>query len=177
MDIPAAGHAQADIKLIKTLNLPVQLTNAEWLSSMPGSWEQKARLRNCTVCHTLLRPLSSTHDAEELVDVQARMATYVNQSIPLMPQIRLAPRLANQAQVAGEDSLSHEANAVRKQAEYLASVNLSRGGDYSYPLKTFPAQGRGDARDYYGVRSSGAHTAAARCVCRFRWHGLVHLFW
>ncbi|MBZ5660299.1 MAG: carboxypeptidase regulatory-like domain-containing protein [Acidobacteriia bacterium] len=138
VDIPATGHAEADLKLIKTLNLAAQLTNAEWLNSMPGTPEQKAQLRYCTVCHTLLRPLSSTHDADEFVAVQERMATYVNQSIPLMPQVRLAPRLANQAQVAGEESLNREANVVRKRAEFLASVNLSQGGSYSYPLKTFP---------------------------------------
>lgn len=135
--IPAKGGAQADLKLIKTLNLPAQLTNAEWLNSMTGTPEQKAQLRYCTVCHTLLRPLGSSHDADEFVAVQARMATYVNQSIPLMPQVRLAPRLANQAQVAGEDSLNREARSVRKMAEFLASVDLSQTGDYSYPLKTF----------------------------------------
>jgi virginiamycin B lyase len=138
VDIPASGHAEADVKLIKTLNLASQLTNAEWLNSMPGTPEQKTRLRNCTVCHTLLRPLSSSHDADEFVAVQERMATYVNQSIPLMPQVRLAPRLANQAQVAGEESLNREANAVRKLAEFLASVNLGQSREYSYPLKTFP---------------------------------------
>lgn len=138
VDISAQGGAQADLKLRKTLNLPAQLTNAEWLESMPGTPEQKAPLRNCTTCHTLLRPLASSHDADEFVAVQARMATYVNQSIPLLPQVRLAPRLANQIEERGEESLNREKNAVRKQAEFLASVNLSATGEYNYPLKTFP---------------------------------------
>jgi len=138
VDIKGDGQTQADLKLRKTQNLAAQLTNAEWLESMPGTPEQKAPLRNCTTCHTLLRPLGSSHDADEFVAVQARMATYVNQSIPLLPQVRLAPRLANQIEERGEESLNREKNAVRKQAEFLASVNLSATGEYSYPLKTFP---------------------------------------
>ncbi len=70
--------------------------------------------------------------------VQQRMATYVNQSTPLKPQKLLAPRLADQIIAQGEDSLNMQADAVRKQAEFLASVNLSKGPEYSYPLKTFP---------------------------------------
>ena len=138
VDISEKGHAQADLKLRPTKNLPIQLTNAEWLNSMPGTPEQKAPLRLCTTCHTLLRPLGSIHTADEFISVQARMATYVNQSIPLMPQVRLAPRLANQIEERGEDSLNREASAVRKQAEFLASANLSNGAEYSYPLKPFP---------------------------------------
>jgi streptogramin lyase len=138
VDVSAAGDVVADIKLRKTANLAAQLTSAEWLDSMPGTPEQKAPLRNCTTCHTLIRPLGSTHDADEFVAVQQRMGTYVNQSIPLRPQIRLAARLADQIESQGEDSLSRQASVVRKQAEFLASVNLSSGPQYSYPLKTFP---------------------------------------
>jgi virginiamycin B lyase len=138
VDVSGKGQAQAELKLRKTVNLPLQLTNAEWLNSMPGMPEQKAPLRNCTTCHTLLRPLSSIHTADEFVSVQARMATYVNQSIPLMPQTRLAPRLANQIEQRGEESLSRETKVLRNQAEFLASVNLSHGPEYEYSLKPFP---------------------------------------
>jgi streptogramin lyase len=138
VDIPAEKNAAADIKLRKTANLAAQLTNAEWLESMPGTAEQKAPLRNCTTCHTLIRPIGSTHTADEFVQVQGRMATYVNQSIPLKPQVRLAARLADQMESQGEDSLNRQTAAVRKQAEFLASVNLSNGTQWPYPLKTFP---------------------------------------
>jgi virginiamycin B lyase len=138
VDLPAEKNAAADIKLRKTANLAAQLTNAEWLYSMPGTDQQKAPLRNCTVCHTLIRPLGSSHNADEFVAVQHRMAGYVNQSIPLKPQRMLAPRLADQIIAKGEDSLSTQADVVRKQAEFLASANLSKGSEYSYPLKTFP---------------------------------------
>lgn len=138
VDLHAEKNVTADIKLRKTSNLAAQLTNAEWLESIPGTWEQKAPLRTCTTCHTLIRPLGSSHDADEFVGVQGRMATYVNQSIPAKPQFMLAPRLADQILSHGEESLLTQKDAVRKQAEFLASVNLSKGPEYSYPLKTFP---------------------------------------
>ncbi len=138
VDIPAAKGAIANIKLRKTETLAAQLTNAEWLASMPGTHEEKAALRNCTVCHTLIRPIASTHDADEFVAVQARMRNYTNQSIPLLPQVRLAPRYADQLAGQGEESLDNRKDSVEKLAEFLASVNLSKGSKWSYPLKTFP---------------------------------------
>ena len=39
--------ATADIKLKKTKNLASQLTNAEWMMSIPGTEDQKATLLNC----------------------------------------------------------------------------------------------------------------------------------
>jgi virginiamycin B lyase len=41
VDIPAGKTAMADIKLHKTANLAAQLTNAEWLNSMPGTWTKR----------------------------------------------------------------------------------------------------------------------------------------
>ena len=49
-----------DIKLKKTKNLASQLTNAEWMMSIPGTEEQKAALLNCVGCHTLERIVRST---------------------------------------------------------------------------------------------------------------------
>lgn len=138
VDISAAKNATADIKLRMTANLAAQLTNAEWLDSMPGTWEQKAPLRNCTTCHTLMRPLGSTHNVDDFVAVQNRMGTYTNQSIPLKPQVRLALRLADQIEARGEETLSRNKQVVEKQAEFLASVNLGDRSTWSYPLKTFP---------------------------------------
>src|SRR4051794_24146754 len=46
-DIASGKEAKADLKLTKTKNLAAQLTNAEWLISMPGSDEQKKFLLNC----------------------------------------------------------------------------------------------------------------------------------
>ena len=60
--VDAHKAATADLKLKKTKNLARQLTNAEWISSMPGTEEQKASLLNCVGCHTLERIVRSTHD-------------------------------------------------------------------------------------------------------------------
>ena len=55
--------ATADLKLVKTRDLAAQLSNSEWLSSFPGTEQQKASIRNCTHCHTLERIARSRFDA------------------------------------------------------------------------------------------------------------------
>ena len=68
--------ATADINLKKTKNLAPQVTNSEWMMSMPGTDDQKASLLNCQGCHTLERIVRSTHDSEELTQVIYRMMGY-----------------------------------------------------------------------------------------------------
>src|SRR5207245_5397585 len=53
--VATSKTASADIKLKQTKNLAGQLTNAEWMMSIPGTEEQKAGLLNCVGCHTLER--------------------------------------------------------------------------------------------------------------------------
>ena len=139
VDIGAQNPAIDNLKLRKTSNLAKQLTNAEWMESVPGTTEQKSFLRNCVTCHTLQRPIMSTHDADEFIQVQMRMASYVNQSTPLVPQKRLADRLAVQLVNHGSEmQLTRQKDTLEKQAEFLASINLSQGTEWNYPLKTFP---------------------------------------
>jgi hypothetical protein len=83
--------ATADLALRKAKNIVPQLTNAEWLASIPGTEDQKKQLLGCTNCHTLERTLTSTHDAEGFAQVMERMASYANMSFPLHPQRRVAP--------------------------------------------------------------------------------------
>src|SRR5271163_615711 len=45
--VEAQKGATADLKLKNAHNLPSQLTNAEWMASMPGTDDQKAFLLNC----------------------------------------------------------------------------------------------------------------------------------
>ena len=68
--------ATADIKLKKTNNLAGQLTNAEWMMSIPGTEDQKAGTLNCVGCHTLERVVRSTHDSDEWTHVITRMRGY-----------------------------------------------------------------------------------------------------
>src|SRR5437773_233242 len=83
-----------DLKLRKTEDLAAQLTNAEWINSIPGNDPRKGVFLNCVGCHTLERVMRSKHSAEEFLNVTLpRMQSYVNQSIPQHPQLRRAERL------------------------------------------------------------------------------------
>src|SRR5947208_11012597 len=78
--------ATADIKLKTTRHLAGQLTNAEWMMSIPGTEEEKAGLLNCVGCHTLERVARSTHDSDEWTHVVSRMLGYGAVSQPMKPQ-------------------------------------------------------------------------------------------
>jgi sugar lactone lactonase YvrE len=124
--VAAASSATADIKLKKTKNLASQLTNAEWMMSIPGTEDQKAQLLNCTSCHTLERIVRSTHDADEFTQVITRMAGYGAVSQPIKPQRML------------DTERSGTPEQYRKMAEYLATINLSTTDKWAYELKTLP---------------------------------------
>ena len=131
-DVAAGTPTSADLKLRKTRNLGKQLTNAEWMMSVPGTDDDKLQLINCVSCHTLERVVKSSHDADEFVQVIARMNGYAQVSQPIKPQRRV--------------DLSRAANPerFRKVAEYLATINLSSGMKHEFELKTLPrVKGRG----------------------------------
>ncbi len=130
-EVAAGGPATADLKLRKARNISAQLTNAEWIESTPGTREQKDVLFNCVSCHSLERIVKSTHDADGFVDVMTRMGTYANQSVPMRPQKRLAQRLL-------EERGEQRAQALKRRAEWLATINLSEGSTWEYALKTLP---------------------------------------
>jgi virginiamycin B lyase len=123
-DVADEQTTTADLKLRKTKNLPAQMSNAEWMMSLPGTEDQKAFLLNCVGCHTLERIVRSNHDADEWTQVIVRMNGYGPVSQPIKPQRMLDP------------ARSGTPEQFRKQAEYLASVNLSEVSQWEYPLKT-----------------------------------------
>ncbi|MGY8796436.1 MAG: carboxypeptidase-like regulatory domain-containing protein, partial [Woeseiales bacterium] len=126
--VTAGVTASSDLTLIPTRNLSAQLTNAEWLLSIPGTHRQKAFMLNCTSCHTLERVMKSSYDAEGFLDVFERMARYYPGSMPTKPQ-RLngaALRMGRTRAAAGEI------------AEWLSSVNLSQSETRQYELQTLP---------------------------------------
>ncbi|HJY76861.1 MAG TPA: carboxypeptidase-like regulatory domain-containing protein, partial [Burkholderiales bacterium] len=85
--------AAADLKLRRTQDLAAQLSNGEWMTSMPGDDRQKGQLLNCVGCHSLERIARSRYDADTFTKaVLPRMQGYVNQSIPQHPQLRKAER-------------------------------------------------------------------------------------
>src|SRR5688572_18023304 len=72
-DVTGGQAATADLKLKKLRNLSATLTNAEWMHSMPGTEVQKKFLLNCLGCHTLERVMKSSYDADQWMEVIARM--------------------------------------------------------------------------------------------------------
>ena len=118
--------ASLDLKLTKTKNLAAQLSNLEWILSVPGTDAEKRALTGCTNCHTVERILTSKYNAEEMFDVIKRMAQYSNNSFHKKPQIRAEARDINRFVPNAE-----------KVAAYFASINRSKG-EQSYELKTVP---------------------------------------
>jgi len=133
-DLPAATSANViaertsklDLKLDKTHDLASQLSNAEWMMSIPGNEEQKAMLLDCMSCHTLERIVRSNHDVNEWMQTINRMKGYGAVSQPIKPQVMLDRERAGRP----ED--------YRKMAEYLATINLSATDHWQYPLQTLP---------------------------------------
>jgi virginiamycin B lyase len=129
-DVAAHKTTSLDLKLRKTRDLASQLTNAEWLMSIPGTEAQKTSflLGNCINCHTLERPIRSTHTADEFVKVITRMKGYSQTSQPIKPQRSPDSEIARS--VRPED--------YRSLANYLATVNRSSASNWEYSFKTLP---------------------------------------
>ena len=128
-EIARGKAATTDLKLRKTKELAAQLTNGEWLASMPGTENQKKFLLGCLGCHNLQKIVSTTHDAEGFLKILERMAGYYPGSTPQYPQ-RLAGTALRQGLRTGPES--------KANAEWLATINLSSGPTWEYPFKTLP---------------------------------------
>jgi virginiamycin B lyase len=131
VDVAAGKSASADLKLRKTEDLASQLSNGEWIASVPGSDQQKSSLLNCIGCHTLERVMKSPHKTDDFMQVLPRMQGYVNQSIPAAPQLRRAERLM-------EERGDQRVQVYRGLADYLSTINLGNGSRWSYPLNALP---------------------------------------
>lgn len=129
-EVAARTTATADLRLKKTSDLAAQLSNGEWMASIPGTDPQKGLLLNCVGCHTLERVVRSTHDADTFTKTTLpRMQGYVNQSIPQHPQLRKAERLM-------EERGDQRVQVYRSTAEFLTTINRSAAPAWSYELKT-----------------------------------------
>jgi streptogramin lyase len=127
-EVAAGKPATTDIALRPTKRLPLQLSNAEWLASMPGTDNQKKATLGCISCHDLDRIVRSQHTADEFMQIFERMSGYYPGSTPEYPQ-----RLNGDArrQVG-------QGPGARALAEFFASVNLSEDETWTYELKGFP---------------------------------------
>jgi streptogramin lyase len=141
IDVRGGVTASADIKLRPTIDLAAQLTNAEWLTSMPGSDQQKKFLLSCNSCHSYQPIVNSTHDAGKFLQVFERMAGYYPGSTLLHPQRLVGAARRNLGGGAGSamggEGMSADPKA-KVAADWLATVNLSKGPIRDYPFKTLP---------------------------------------
>jgi len=123
--------AQLDLQLDNVTSaskLGMQLSNTEWLLSVPGTPGQKLALAGCVNCHTLQRVLFSRFNADELAHVIQRMTRHTNNSSPLHPWMRPAADFPVHPPSPGQIGMG----------KYLSSINLSSVDTFEFPLKTLP---------------------------------------
>lgn len=114
-----------DIKLDKTLDLASQLSDVEWLMSIPGTDDQKQKLFiACNLCHSLDPIVNSVYDATGWGTTLVRMHNWISGSLltkPMLSPVREGPE-------PGDEEFS----------KYLSSINLSSGRSHNFELKTLP---------------------------------------
>src|SRR5258708_9960834 len=117
-----------DLRLKSTPVTTDQLTNSEWMASVPGPDDLKRALLNCADCHSLRRIFESNHTAADFLKVFERMSGYYPGASDLQPQ-----------RLVGEHRRPAINRAiVEKLADYLASVNLSRQSAHDFEAKISP---------------------------------------
>ena len=130
------GMKPVVVKLAKTKDLGAQMSNAEWIMSMPGDEKMKDFLTDCTGCHTLHRVVGSDYKADDFPDIFKRMGTYSPGSTPEAPQPLLPGPRGERPRV--------NAQIIKPASELLARANLSAEKSHSYAMKTLPRpKGRG----------------------------------
>jgi streptogramin lyase len=128
VDVVAGKTTTANLKLKPAENPSAQLTDAEWLLSIPGTEQQKNFLLGCNGCHTIERIVKANKTAEEWVQVFRRMSGYAPGSSPLRPQVTVGG--VQRDRTRGFDPM--------EIGTWLASVNTSYNSKKSFPLKTLP---------------------------------------
>jgi len=143
--VAAGSTAERDLRLRKADNLAAQLSNGEWFTSWPGTDEMKNGLLNCTQCHGVQPIVRSKYTAQQFVPIIERMGRYSQGSTMARPQLRPNEHGGGYAAPIRDDMGSGREgerpvaqSRVGQTAAYLASINLSTGPTWSYPLKTLP---------------------------------------
>ena len=127
IDVVGGKTVTANLKLKPAEDPSAQLSDAEWLLSMPGTDQQKSFLLGCNGCHTIERIVKAKHSADEWVEVFKRMSMYAPGSSPLRPQMTIG---VQRDRTRGVDP--------KMIGEWLASVNASYSSKQSFALKTLP---------------------------------------
>jgi streptogramin lyase len=130
------GRSHADIHLQTAHDLASQLTDAEWLMSMPGTHEQKELIyENCVLCHTLTPVMKSTYDVAGWKTTFQRMWNWASVSAINKPVPSPVP------QGAWRFGITEAADLQATDEEYgkfLASINLSSKSKIDFDFKTLP---------------------------------------
>ena len=106
----------------------MQLSNTEWLMSVPGTPGQKLALAGCVNCHTLQRVLFSRFNADEMAHVIQRMTQAYEQLFAFASVDASCRGFSRPPALAGTD----------RDGKYLSSINLSSVDTFEFPLKTLP---------------------------------------
>src|SRR5262245_27762903 len=128
VDVVAQKATTANIKLKPANDPSAQLSDTEWLLSIPGSEEQKKFLLSCNDCHTIERIVKTNHSAGEWVQVIQRMSLYAPGSSPLRPQMTVGGSQRDRTRGVDPSAIG----------EWLASVNTSYNSKEIFSLKTLP---------------------------------------
>ena len=149
VEIAPQKAASVDLKLRKasTDEVASQLTNSEWLMSMPGTEAQKASIRGCNHCHTYERIIRTNYDADAFMGVLQRMSQHAPSSFPLLLQPNPLKRIGGGPMTL--ERQAHLQQARQRQAQSLSSINLHKGATGSYPFKTLPRPGGKATRVIY----------------------------
>jgi virginiamycin B lyase len=149
-EVTAEKTTELDLKLRKAQDLAAQLSNGEWLLSMPGTDEQKQGFLSCVGCHTVERIARSRYSAEEFVPLLKRMRNYAQGSSPLRPQVRPGARRAVAKSIAADDQV----RAVFEHDQFEQGFEMGISAE-----NAAAAQGHGHPGDHHRVRpaASGGH--------------------
>jgi virginiamycin B lyase len=127
-EITADKTTTVDLALKKVQDISFQLTNTEWLLSMPGSNEDKYRMGQCGNCHTYERIVKSHYSADEFMDILRLMASFSPGSTPAHPQ--------KKGTDGGAELFPGVVSA--DTARFLSTINLSSVDQWAYSFKTLP---------------------------------------
>ena len=133
--VEAHQMTRLDLKLQKTKDLASQMTNADWMLSVP---EIKKRVFDdfkfgtpCIGCHSLTVVMKSKYQGNAWLPVLRRMWTYTEAALHEPGDITLTHKRRTPAPMKP---------GAEKFAEFLSSINLGSRPDGTWPfeLKTLP---------------------------------------
>jgi streptogramin lyase len=127
----SAASLNLNLRESNPLELALQLTDPEWMSSFPIPDQAKFELRDCSRCHTLQKVAMSTYNKDQMAWVMKRMV-YSAGSSPMTFQ--LPP---DQTATWGRAEWGEPSALQKRQAEAVAAINLSEGM-WKYELKRLP---------------------------------------